>query len=87
MAATTQREWNLTQQAVNEAVGAAMESSLRDPILDAVERADGVDIREETADDDGSSTRTKALQGLVTFVVMFVVLYVVLRRLTADDSE
>lgn len=33
------------------------------------------------------STRTKALQGLVVFLVMFVVLYVVLNRLTGTAGS
>ncbi len=86
MATESQQKWTLTHQLVNEAVGAAMESSFREPILEAVEDAGDVSVQGSESENTTSSSLTKALQGLAVFVVMFVVLYVLLRRLT-DDGE
>lgn len=84
-------ENDLVQLLVTEAVKVAMESPLRDPILDAVEETTGYDL-EATSEDEGSGTReknrfTKVVQGGTVFIVMFVVLYVTLRRLTSDEPD
>ena len=83
----------MVQQLVEVAVRAAMESPLREPILEAVEETTGEPV--EAADEerlgadgteDGEKSRTtKAIQGLLVFVSMFIVLYITLRRLTDDE--
>jgi hypothetical protein len=82
-------ENDLVQLLVTEAVKVAMESPLRDPILDAVKETTGDDLK-ATSEDEGSGAReknwfTKLVQGGTVFIVMFVVLYVTLRRLTSDE--
>jgi hypothetical protein len=89
------------QWLAREAVKAGLESPLRESILEAVEeRTDEEETTprdgEETApegekgdedDEPGEKGRlTKAVQGLVAFVVMFVLLYTILRRLTDDED-
>ncbi|WP_255170409.1 hypothetical protein [Natrononativus amylolyticus] len=98
--AAADQEWELQEQLVNEAVRLGLETSFREPILEAVKESGAVETRgasddtdEPTVGDDGvteesgSSPVTTVVQGLVVFVVMFVVLYVVLRKLTGGGSE
>jgi hypothetical protein len=78
----------LVQLLVTEAVKAGMESSLRDPILEAMTG----EALEATSEDDASGSReksrlTKVTQGGTVFIVMFVVLYVTLRRFTSDEPN
>lgn len=86
-------EWELPEQLVHEAVRFGMETSFRDPILEAVADAGAIDRRKPSTGDDHSSEGADSsragtvLQGLAVFVVMFVVLYVALRKLTAESGE
>jgi len=94
-------EHESVQWLVREAVKAGMESPLRDSILEAVDETtdeeettpheeEGTAPEGENEDDDdeaGEKSRlTKAVQGLVVFVVTFVLLYTTLRRLTDDED-
>ena len=113
-------EHELVQLLAHEAVRAAMETPLQEPILEAVEGSidesaatadeaveggedefaiDEGSEDERTADDgsedeagleaeteaDGKSAFATAMQGLLTFLVLFAVLYAVFRRLAGDD--
>lgn len=93
-------EHDLVQLLTKEAVKAGLESSLREPILEAVEERTSESI-EATSDEDTAeasnrndvpqakekSHLSKVVQGGAVFIVMFVVLYVTLRRLTGNEAE
>ena len=79
-------EHELTQQVVKETVTAAMESPLREPILDAMEESGAVKREEPEPEEPGSSRAKKAIQGLTVFAVMFGVGYFVLRKLTGGEE-
>ena len=83
-------EHDSVQRLTKEAVKAALESPLREPILEAVEDRTGSAIEPPaengTVEPEEKSHTTKAIQGGIVFVVMFVVLYVTLRRLTGDEA-
>lgn len=88
-------EHELLQWLTRELVRGAMESPLREAILDAVEeatdeaaitRSDSSSTDGETADPGEKSRIVRAAQGFIVFMVMFVVLYVSLRRLTSDEE-
>lgn len=78
------------QETVNEliegVVRIGMQSGFSEPIVEAVEDATGrsiSDVAEEEAET--KSRRTKAIQGIAVFLVMFAVLYVAMRQLGDDD--
>lgn len=80
-------EHELTRQVVKETIGVAMESPLREPILEAVEEAGEASTAGEAPTDSGTGRFTRGLQGLAVFVVTFAVMYVTLRRLTGEREE
>ena len=93
-------EHDLVQLLTKEAVKAGLESSLREPILEAVEERTSESVeavsKDDTAEASGGndvpqakqkSRLSKVIQGGTVFIVMFVVLYVTLRRLTSDGAE
>lgn len=92
-------EDQFVQDAVRDVVRVGLLSPLRDPILEAVEDVTGEPVAptdEEGAADEGTadssdsggkSALTKAVQGLIVFVVMFSVLYLTFQRFTGDDSS
>ncbi|WP_418283060.1 hypothetical protein [Halorubrum sp. DTA98] len=93
-------EHDLVQLLTKEAVKAELESSLRDPILEAVKEQTSESIEAASEDDTAEASSgndvpqakqksrlSKVIQGGTVFIVMFVVLYVTLRRLTADEAE
>lgn len=75
----------LTQFLVREAVGVAMDTPLREPILEGAERGerefDGIEPSPES-EDSGSGGRS--LAGLAAFVVLFAAVYAVLRHLGGE---
>lgn len=79
-------EHELTQQVVKETVTAAMQSPLRDPILEALEESGEVRQTEKEPEAPGSSRLKKAVQGLTVFAVTFGLGYFALRKLTGDGE-
>ena len=93
-------EHDLVQLLTKEAVKVGLESSLREPILEAVEERTSESIEATSEEDTAEANNgndvpqakqksrfTKVIQGGTVFIVMFVVLYVTLRRLTGDEAE
>lgn len=84
-------EHEMIQQPVKEAIKVGLESPLRTPILEAIAEAQREaeppeQIQPMDDDVDEKSRRTKVIQGIGVFLVMFTVLYVTLRWMTAEDE-
>ena len=79
-------EHELTQQVVKETVTAAMQSPLREPILEALAESGEVRRAEEEPEEQGSGRVKKAIQGLAVFAVMFGLGYFALRKLTGEEE-